>query len=274
LLTFIPTPIGNLEDISFRTIKEIEKADIVLCEDTRVTKRFFSLLKSKFEIETNYSKIISIHSHNEKEFIENIHSDFFNQNIIYLTDAGMPAISDPGAILVDYCIKNKIKYDVLPGANALLTAYAMSGIGQIDKKEFIFYGFLNHKSVNREEELKKILNLEFPTILYEAPHRIIKLIEEIIKIDNERELFLVKEISKLHQRYFKDKAKNILTTLKESNIKGEWVVIIEANKNTQQNLVLNQNDILKLDIQPKLKAKMLSKITDKNTSYWYKKIIS
>ena len=265
MLTLVPTPIGNLEDISLRSIKALEKAEIFFCEDTRVTKKLLSLLKQKFECIFNPIKFISIHSHNEEFYLQNNKDEFIdlvtNYNCVYMSDAGMPCVSDPASLLVDFCIKHNLSYDVLSGANALLMGYAMSGF---NNKEFLFYGFLQHKSITRENELRTILKYNFVTILYESPNRIVKLINEIANIDPNRIVFIAKELTKKHQKIFKDSVLNLQKILKTINLKGEWVVIIEQNKNNNTNKSLTIKDIEELDIKPKIKAKLISKLTGQN----------
>jgi len=119
LLHFIPTPIGNLEDITLRSLSLLSKAKIVLCEDTRVTKKLLKLLQEKFNLQTQIDRFVSIHSHNEKDVIDKLDKSIFLEDVVYLSDAGMPCISDPGCYLVEYCLKNGIEYEVLPGANAV-----------------------------------------------------------------------------------------------------------------------------------------------------------
>lgn len=268
MLTFVPTPIGNLEDISFRALKALEEADIIFCEDTRVSKKLLNLLKEKFNISPKVEKFISLHSHNEERVINSLDKSIFNENVIYMSDAGMPAISDPGAKLIDFCIKENIDYDVLAGANALLLAYVMSGF--LDK-EFLFFGFLANKGSARREELNYLLTLKFNVVIYEAPHRIEKLIDEIIEVDEEREIFLVKELTKLHQKSFRAKAKELKERLKSENLKGEWCVVIKGEeKNLTQ---ITKSDILSLDIPKKVKAKLLSKITGEDVKSCYNDLI-
>lgn len=269
MLTLVPTPIGNLEDISFRALHTIKEAEVVFCEDTRVSKRLIYLLKEKYNLEIRDKEFISLHSHNEIQVIKNLNLSLFEKNVIYLSDAGMPCISDPGSKLVEFCQKNSVKYDVLPGANALLCAYAMSGFGD---KEFNFFGFLTNKGQRRIYELEQIMNSQFNTILYEAPHRIKSLIEDIEKIDKNRELFLVKEISKLNQKYFKAQASDISKILDSANLKGEWVVIICGVDRICSEIT--KDDILNLDIPKKIKAKLLSKITGEDTKLCYDSLIN
>ncbi len=166
--------------------------------------------------------------------------DEFDKNVVYVSDAGMPCVSDPGASLVQFCIENKIDYDVIPGANALLTAFAMSGF---ENTEFTFYGFLAHKGKERHQKLAQVMQSNILSILYESPHRLLKTLEEIKNIDENRTLFLIKELTKMHQKYYKESAKNIFDILKNENIKGEWVIIVEP---TLQKVKILRFQILKI----------------------------
>lgn len=272
MLTLVPTPIGNLEDISKRALTALLEAELIFCEDTRVTKRLLQLLSQK-EIFKNENldftckEFKSFHSHNENQILKTLNKDDFNKNIVYVSDAGMPCVSDPGASLVQYCIENKITYDVLPGANAVLTAFAMSGFLQT---EFTFFGFLAHKGKERKDKLTQVMQSSILPILYESPHRLLKTLEEIKNIDENRTIFLVKEISKLHQKTFKDTALNLFETFKEENIRGEWVIIIKPT--IFQGQMLSLEDIETLDIAPKIKAKLLAKMTGSKIKDIYAKL--
>ncbi len=270
MLTLVPTPIGNLGDVSFRTIEVLKEGELILCEDTRVTKKLLSLLSEKYQITFPPFSFISIHSHNEKEFVqkEDNLELLRNKNCIYMSDAGMPCLSDPGAILVQTSLDNDIEYDVLPGSNALLTAYAMSGFSNT---RFTFHGFLPHKGHDRADQLYSIMNSNTLSLLYESPHRLLKLLEEISKLDPNRVIFLVKELSKKFQRTYKDCVINIFTALKKEQIKGEWVVIIE-NKEVSSAGIITEDDIKNLSLPPKQKAKLLSKLTGKNTKEIYEEL--
>ena len=269
MLTLVPTPIGNISDISLRAIEVLSDADILLCEDTRVTKKLIHILKERYN--TPFEKpqeFISLHSHNEQSFVEKLDPSMFEQNVVYVSDAGMPGISDPGQILVDYCIKNQIKYDVLPGANAVLTAFVASGFIET---QMLFFGFLDHKGSSREAGLNKALYNGYTTILYESPHRIEKLLREIERIEPTRELFLTKELTKKFQTYLRGTASEILKKL-SGNFKGEWVVVIRAGEK-QNSSAVTQNDILELELPKKLQAKLISKITGENTKACYKRLM-
>ena len=267
MLTFVPTPIGNLGDLSLRSIDILKEAELILCEDTRVTKKLLHLISTKLNIQfDNNKEFKSVHSHNEEQFLTNENKQLLKEkNVAYVSDAGMPCISDPGAKLVNFCIENNIEYDVLPGANAVLTAFAMSGF---EEKEFTFFGFLPHKGKDRVNQLQNICESNFINILYESPHRLLKLLEEIEKIDETRELFVVKELTKIYQQSFKGTAKDINSQLKNTEIKGEWVVIIEKS-NLGNGEAISVKDIQDLDLPPKQKAKLLSKLTGKSVKEIY-----
>ncbi len=269
MLKLIPTPIGNPQDITIRALREFEKATLFLCEDTRETKRLLRILEERFDFTYPEVEFLSFHEHNGVARLEEVSSRLAEESVVYVSDAGMPVISDPGQILVEYCQLNSIEYDVLPGASAVVTAYASSGF---DSGKFLFYGFLPSKGSERSLELINLMNGKNSVVLYEAPHRIEKLIEEIVHIDENRELFLAKELTKKFQTYHRGVAKEILEIFKTVNLKGEWVVVIEGKAEVAKALYVD--DILAFDLQPKVKAKLLAKITDSNVKDWYNKLIS
>ena len=264
MLKLVPTPIGNLSDISKRALEALSEAEVIFCEDTRVTKKLLSLLNIDFSNKQFYS----MHSHNETYLLKNLDLSIFEKNVVYLSDAGMPGISDPGAKLVQFAQKNGIEYDVLPGANALLLAYVASGF----EGEFTFFGFLPHKGKEREEKLQEVIYHNKVAILYESPHRIEKLLDELKKLIPERELFLAKELTKLHQTFLKGRCKEVILP----NKKGEWVVVIDRveNSENQKVLKLNYDEIIKLNMPPKDKAKLLSKISSKSTKEIYNELLN
>lgn len=269
MLYFVPTPIGNLDDISSHALEILSKCEILICEDTRVSKSLINLLNQKYQINIAPQRFYTLHTHNESEFFSTINLEMFEKICVYVSDAGMPCISDPGIELVKFAQKNDITYEVLTGANAALLGIAASGIVQ---KEWVFLGFLPNTSRNRTVALQNALNLSYPCVIYESPQRILSLIEEIAKIDPSREVFVIKEATKKFEAKFKDSAANLLNKLKNANLKGEWCVVIDnSNENTHSNIT--QDDILSLDIAPKIKAKLLSKITGENVKKIYEKII-
>ena len=271
MLTFVPTPIGNIADISLRTLEVLSKTDVILCEDTRVTKQLLFILQDRYNLKINPNlQFISLHSHNEKEFIEKLSPSFFEKNVVYVSDAGMPVVSDPGALLVAYMQENNIEYDVLPGANAVLTAYVASGF---NANQFLFWGFLPHKGKERTLSLNNALYSGYVTILYEAPHRLQKLLKEISSIDKKREIFLAKELTKKYQKYFKGTALELLEEL-QNNFKGEWVVILDKSLTCKNNVSsITTEDIMALEIPKKQKAKLISKLTGQNVKEVYGELI-
>ena len=273
MLTFIPTPIGNPQDITIRALKEFEKATLFLCEDTRETKRLLRILEERFDFTypSDEVEFLSFHEHNGEERLIEIASRLDKEKVVYVSDAGMPVISDPGQVLVAYCQEHKLTYDILPGGTAVTTAYAASGF---EEGEFTFCAFLPQKGSERTSKLIEIMNSSTNVVLYEAPHRIEKFIAEIAHIDEEREVFFSKELTKKFQNYYRGSAKDILENFKneEINSKGEWVVVIKAKK--EESKVLHIDDILAFDLQPKVKAKLLAKVTDKSVKEWYAQLIA
>jgi len=269
MITFIPTPIGNPQDITIRAIRLFEKADLFFCEDTRQTKRLLRLLEERFDMTYPDAEFVSFNEHNGQARIEAYASVLGEKEIIYVSDAGMPVISDPGQLLVAYCQAESLKYDVLPGASAVTTAYAASGF---EEGKFLFYAFLPHKGKERAAALSEAMNNGYNTVLYEAPHRLEKLLHEIIQEDEERELFLAKEISKKYQTYYRGTAKELNEKFKILTIRGEWVVVISAKKGSEKSLSFSE--VLKLDIPPKPKAKLLAQLSDKSVKAWYEILIS
>jgi len=269
LLQLIPTPIGNIGDISLRAIEALSNADILLCEDTRVTKKLIHILKERYNtIFKENQQFISLHSHNEKSFVEKLEPSFFEQNIVYASDAGMPGISDPGQLLVKYAQEHGVEYDVFPGANALLTAFVASGFVET---KMLFWGFLPHKGRDRAQSLQGALHNGFTTIVYESPHRLEKFLLELKEEASERQVFLAKELTKKFQNYFHGTAQEILDTL-DGNFRGEWVVVIEASSALNSSAI-SQNDVLGLDLPKKVQAKLISKITGENTKSCYQRLL-
>lgn len=225
MLTLVPTPIGNIEDTSYRAVEALKNAEVLFCEDTRVTKKLLSLLSERLGVTFPDFKFLAFHSHNETSLLEKVDPSLFQQNCLYLSDAGMPGISDPGYSLIKYCQQHNIPYDVLPGANAALVSVVMSGF---DTRHFLFYGFLPHKGKERTTALHTVATSGYPTILYESTHRISKLMDELAKAYPDLEVFAVKELTKLHQTTFKGSAKSVASQLSSANLKGEWVVVIDS----------------------------------------------
>ena len=219
LLYVVPTPIGNLKDITERALDVLISADLILAEDTRTTGK---LLKH-YDID---KPLRSFHLHNEHRavdaIVDQIHSGL---NYALCSDAGTPAISDPGFLLVRACVKADIKVICLPGATAFVPALVVSGL-PCDR--FVFEGFLPHKK-GRQKRLLSILEESRTTVLYESPHRVIKLLEEIVKYDcGNRRIVMCREISKLHEEVVRGSVLEVLELFVEKAPRGEFVVVLEG----------------------------------------------
>ncbi len=267
MLHLVPTPIGNLADITFRALDALQNASVILAEDTRVAKKLLQLLGERYNLTFGTKEYYSFHEHNQEQFLKRIDPSFFEQYVVYVSDAGMPCVSDPGAALVRYAQKHNIAYEVLPGANAALTAWVASGY----EGDFTFFGFLPHKK-GRKEKLQNILRHPYYSILYEAPHRLLKLLEEIVQIEPQRELFLAKELTKKYECFYKDEAKVLFEELRSEQIRGEWVVVITPAP--QEGVKVDVQHILELEIPKKEKAKLISKITGESVKTIYEKLIN
>lgn len=267
MLSLVPTPIGNISDISLRSLEIFSNANVLLCEDTRVTKKLIHLLKERYALTMCEPVYTSLHSHNEAEFISKLTPEFFNQNVVYVSDAGMPGISDPGQMLVHYCIEHDIAYDILPGANAALTAFVASGFVET---KMLFFGFLPHKGNDRSSALQEALFNGYTTILYESPKRLDKLLSELSVAAPERQVFLAKELTKRYQRFYRGIASELIPQM-EKEIRGEWVVVIEASEGKSSSL--SEQDILALDIPKKAASKLIAKITGENPKECYTRLM-
>lgn len=270
MLYFIPTPIGNLGDISLRSLELLSACEIVFCEDTRVCKHLITLLNERFKTCIEPQKILSLHTHNEKKVLEKLDLKLFEKNVAYLSDAGMPGISDPGFALVQFALKHKLSYEVLPGANAALVALVSSNLCE---KEFIFLGFLTNKGKQRQKEIENLLLNPYLTIIYEAPTRILALVQTIAKLEPKRELFAMKEISKKFQTSFRSRAEKLVEELKGANLNGEWVLIVAKSSQNFSSNSLCESDILALDLPLKIKSKLLAKMSGKNSKELYQKLL-
>lgn len=267
MLSLVPTPIGNISDISLRSLDVLSTADIILCEDTRVTKKLIHLLKERHNLTTTEPQFLSLHSHNEAEFISKLKPEFFDSNVVYVSDAGMPGISDPGQMLVRYCLDQGIAYDILPGANAALTAFVASGFVET---KMLFFGFLPHKGNDRASALQEALFNGYTTILYESPKRLDKLLSELALAAPERQIFLAKEITKRYQRFYRGVASELIPQM-EKEIRGEWVVVIEASE--AKGSTLSEQDILSLDIPKKAASKLIARLTGENPKECYQRLL-
>lgn len=217
-LYIVPTPIGNMEDITIRALNILKESDVVFSEDTRVTNQ---LLKH-FDIK---KRLISSHLYNENNNQDKeINYLKEGKTVALVSDRGTPLISDPGYILVKNAIENGYNVVCLPGATALIPALVMSGLGE---GPFTFYGFLNSKESKRKKELEELKDNKFTIIFYEAPHRITKTLENIKEIFGNRKASIAREISKKYEEILRGTIEDLIQA--SENIKGEIVLIIEGN---------------------------------------------
>ena len=220
VLHIIPTPIGNLEDITLRSIRLLKESDLIFAEDTRTTKK----LLSQYKIDT---KMISYHNYNEHKILNIIIKKILKGTQCSLvSDAGTPGISDPGFLLIRECIKNNIKVICLPGPTACIPALIQSGF---PCEKFYFHGFLPLKK-GRKKALKEIAQKKYPSIIYESKHRIIKTLDELSKIDPKREAAILKELTKVHENTYRDTIGNLLKKMSALKLKGEFIIILNGEK--------------------------------------------
>ena len=217
----VATPIGNLSDISMRAIETLKNVDIIACEDTRNTIR----LLNHFEIKGH---LTSYHEYNKidkaYELCEKVKE---GNNIVFVSDAGMPAISDPGYELVDIAYKEGLEVTVVPGASAVVSALAISGISS---RRFAFEGFLPADKNEKKEILTELSQESRTIILYEAPHRLIKTLKELFEYMGDRNIAIVREITKLHEEVLRGKLADIIADYESEKIaiRGEYVLVIEG----------------------------------------------
>jgi len=221
-LIVIPTPIGNLEDITLRAIRILKEVDFVLCEDTRTTGNLLRHLDIK-------KSLVAYHLNNEHKGLERFMERIENAEIVGLTsDAGTPGISDPGFLIIRECIKRGIEVECLPGPTALIPALVASGL-PCDK--FLFYGFLPHKK-GRQTAFKELSQMEYTIAFYESPHRLVKTLEQAMEFFGpERRGCVVREISKIYETYQRDTLENLLKFYQTQTIKGEIVLVLEGVNN-------------------------------------------
>lgn len=220
-LYLVPTPIGNLGDMTFRAVETLQTVDLIAAEDTRNTQK----LLNHFQIETHQ---ISFHEHNTAEripeFVTKLKAGI---SIAQVSDAGMPSISDPGKELVKACVSENIPVVPLPGANAGLTALIASGI---EPQPFYFYGFLPRKDKEQRAELKQLAQVRVTSIYYEAPHRIKKTLKNFVsEFGPNRQAALGRELTKKHEEFIRGTLAELLQWANEEQIRGEFVIIVAGN---------------------------------------------
>jgi 16S rRNA (cytidine1402-2'-O)-methyltransferase len=261
-LYLVSTPLGNLKDITLRAIEVLDKSDYILCEDTRVSKN----LLDKYEIK---SKLISNHKFNEKKNVVKIIEHLKSGKIISLiSDAGTPSISDPGSILVNECIENKIKIFPIPGPSAISTAVSISGFSD----KFLFYGFFPEKKQLLASELEKLSKFENTLVFFVSPKKINKIIPEIKKNFIGRKIVFCREITKMYEEFIRKNVNEL--DLFEKEPKGELTVVIsekKINKKVSQKLSESDKNIINTMIN-RLSTKEITDILSQTSKVSKKEI--
>lgn len=217
-LYIVPTPIGNLEDMTFRAISTLKEVDVIFSEDTRVT----SNLLNHFNIK---KQLVSSHKFNEEVSSNKLLKYLsMGKNVALVTDRGTPILSDPGNICVKKAIESGFNVVSLPGATAAIPALTSSGI---DASRFIFYGFLNSKSSQRKKELEILKNEKMTIIFYEAPHRILNMLNDLKQVFGDRYISISREISKKYEEIYRGTISSVINEL--GSPKGEFVIVVSGN---------------------------------------------
>lgn len=230
-LYLVATPIGNLGDITLRSIWLLKNSDYILCEDTRISKK----LLDKYEIK---SKLISNHKFNEKKNLSKVINLLKMGAIIsVVSDAGTPGISDPGSVLVRECIQNKIEITTLPGPSAVSSAIAVSGFSE----KFFFYGFFPEKKKQIDEDLNFLSKLDCSIVFFISPKKLNRIINILKTFFSERKILICREISKFYEEYIREDINNLEKFNKD--VKGELTIVISEKKHQKKNsLELDESD--------------------------------
>ena len=268
MLYFISTPIGNLNDISLRAIDVIRSSDYLYAEDTRNIKKLLKFINLKV-------KSKSFHEHNEHKVSLKIIENLKNGNdVSIVSDAGTPVVSDPGYKLIQICLKENIKYTLIPGPSSVLSSLVMSGLSP---DRFSFYGFIPRKAGDQNRFFETLSNDVKTSIVFESPKRIKKTLINLQKfVGKNRKISLCKEMTKIHEDVFRGKISEIIKDIENDqiNLKGELVLVIEGADNK---IDLNISSQIKKEFLSKLSAsdsaKLISMLTGKNKRDIYKKLI-
>ncbi len=221
MLYLVPTPIGNLKDITFRAVEVLKEADVILAEDTRTSSR----LMNHYGITT---PLTPYHQHNEHKVLAHLIEQLVDgKKMALVTDAGTPGISDPAFLLVRECLRNNIKVETLPGATAFVPALVNSGI---PAQRFAFEGFLPHKK-GRQTMFKKLAEEERTFILYESPTRLLKTLEELAQFcGSERQCTVSRELTKMFEETVRGTLADVVAHFKKQGVKGEIVIVVQGKE--------------------------------------------
>jgi len=265
MLYLVATPIGNLQDLSMRAIAVLNLVDCIYVEDTRVSAK----LCQHYNIST---QVRVLQQHNERIIVDKIIENLTNnQKIALISDAGVPLISDPGHILVKQCIDNNIPITVIPGACAVVTAVAGSGVAG---QEFVFHGFLASKASKRQQQLAELKRYRQRLVFYEAPHRIVDCIADMATILGNRQCCIARELTKLHESWYRGTLAELQQQLSDNQIpqKGEFTVVVAGNDNAT---VFDDKadyvyQVLRAELNTNKAASLAAKISGKPKDYFIK----
>ena len=248
-LYIVSTPIGNLSDITLRALEVLKKSDYILCEDTRTSKK----LLDRYEIK---SKLISNHKFNEKKnlskIIEILKSDYI---VSLISDAGTPSVSDPGAVLINECLINKINVYPIPGASAVSSAVSISGFSE----KYYFYGFFPEKNSKLKEDFEKLRNIEACIIFFISPRKFNRSVKDIKEYFMDRKILICREMTKFYEEFIRTDVDKLEAF--KSDPKGELTIVIsEKTKERNSSIILKESD--KKNIQKMIKKLSIKDITD------------
>ena len=230
ILYICGTPIGNLEDITFRALRILKKVKLIAAEDTRHTKK----LLNYYQINTKVTSYYEYNKFKKAPYLVERLKD--GQEIALVSDAGMPGISDPGHVLINLALKNDIKIIPIPGVSALITALVVSGL-PTDK--FVFEGFLPRKTKERKKYFKSIENEERTIIFYETPHRLKKALKDMLDTWGDRKIIIARELTKKYEEIIRGKLNQVLNEINTKEIKGEITLVVQGGKRGKENDTIN-----------------------------------
>lgn len=247
ILYLVATPIGNLEDITFRAIRILKEVDLIAAEDTRTSAK----LTAKYNIK---AKLISYHKFNEKQkaefLIEQLRS---GKSVAVVSDAGTPGISDPSEVIVEECIKNNIPVIPIPGPSAIITALSASGLST---ENFSFFGFLPKTKSKQIEFLQDLISRKETMIFYESPKRVKQTLQTFLEIFGNRQIVVSKELTKIYETFFRGTIIEVLSQLNETNLKGEFVILLEGAK---------EREVSDVEIEKLLREKIANGLSKSET---------
>lgn len=230
MLYLVGTPIGNFDDMTYRAVETLSKVDLIAAEDTRNTLN----LLNHFEIKT---KLTSYHEHNKaskgKQLLDVL---LDGKDVAIVTDAGMPAISDPGEDIVKLCIENNIEITTVPGPTAFVSALVMSGL---PTKGVVFEGFLSAKNSEREKRLSELKDYKETIIFYEAPHKLLRTLEHIKSVFGDREISVSREITKKFEETIRGKISEVITKYTDNNPRGEFVLVVSGAEEKEEVYIIS-----------------------------------